>query len=193
MAKKVFIYHEIATDFLTRELATMPEQDANRIAAEILAFAADLLPKADWPRLIKDLIMCSQMPWIYNSTPGRPNKKNAPAPTIARLIAEPKHRTRIEAILRSEAIEKPANVAHLAIAIEELKWTEGSLNDFYRIAVELIGTRAGRYEGFRSAITRTRRDNAMGIKGSNNTKDVKRLKALLEQMKSNYTIHEPNK
>lgn len=165
--------------FLADTLDKMPDDEAAEIFNAIMAAydeAAEKQPSAA-PAFGLAFVLA---PAMTKADPGRPNKSDAPAPTLARLIAEPEHRTRIEAILRSGAIKKPANVAHLAIAIEELKWTEGSLNDFYRIAVELIGTRAGRYEGFRSAITRTRRDNTMGIEGSNNTKEVERFKKLLE-------------
>lgn len=179
MAKKVFIYHEEITDFLKSEFAKLPEQEANYIAAEMVSYIAELMPDADWQGLIKRLFLCQMVPTLYYKAPGRPNKENAPAPTLAQLIEEPERRARIEAILRSGAIKKPANVAHLAIAIEQLQGLK-SPRDFYMIAAEIIGTRAGSYEGFHSAISRTRRDNTMGIKGSNNTKEVEGFKELLE-------------
>lgn len=178
MAKKVFVYHEEITDFLKSEFAKLPEQEANYIAAELTAFIAYFMPGADWQGLFKRLHLCQMAPTLYYKAPGRPNKENA-APTLAQLIAEPERRARIEAILRSEAIEKPANVAHLAFAIEQLQGLK-STRDFYMIAAEIIGTRAGSYEGFHSAISRTRRDNAKGNSRSNNTKEVERFKKLLE-------------
>lgn len=179
MAKKVFVYHEEITDFLKSEFAKLPEQEANYIAAELTAFIAHFMPGADWQGLFKRLLLCQMAPTLYYKAPGRPNKENAPAPTLAQLIEEPERRARIEAILRSGAIKKPANVAHLAIAIEQLQGLK-SPRDFYMIAAEIIGTRAGNYEGFHSAISRTRRDNAKGNSRSNNTKEVERFKDLLE-------------
>ena len=182
MAKKVFIYHEEITDFLKSEFAKLPEQEANNIAAEMVSYISGLMPDADWPGLFKRQLLCQMAPTLYYKAPGRPNKENAPEPTLARLIAEPGRRTRIEAILRSEAIEKPANVAHLARAIERLKWTrwqEGSPKDFYRIAVELIGTRAGGYDGFNSALQRARSDKKKSNENYTTAKAVQRFMELL--------------
>lgn len=182
MAKKVFIYHEEITDFLKSEFAKLSEQEANNIAAEMVSYISGLMPDADWPGLFKRLLLCQMVPTLYYKAPGRPNKENAPAPTLARLIAEPEHRTRIEAILRSEAIEKPANVAHLARAIERLKWTrwqEGSPKDFHAIAAELIGTRAGGYDGFNSALQRARSDKKKSNENYTTAKAVQRFMELL--------------
>lgn len=181
MAKKVFVYHEEITDFLKSEFAKLPEQEANYIAAEITAFIAYFMPGADWQGLFKRLLLCQMAPTLYYKAPGRPNKENA-APTLAQLIAEPERRARIEAILRSEAIEKPANVAHLARAIERLKWTrwqEGSPKDFYMIAAELIGTRAGGYDGFNSALQRARSDKQKSNENYTTAKAVQRFIELL--------------
>lgn len=181
MAKKVFVYHEEITDFLKSEFAKLPEQEANYIAAELTAFIAHFMPGADWQGLFKRLLLCQMAPTLYYKAPGRPNKENA-APTLAQLIAEPERRARIEAILRSEAIEKPANVAHLACAIERLKWTrwqEGSPKDFYMIAAKLIGTRAGGYDGFNSALQRARSDKQKSNENYTTAKAVQRFIELL--------------
>lgn len=164
--------------FLADTLDKLPDDEATEIFNAIMAAydeAAESQPSAA-PAYNLAFVLA---PAMTKADPGRPNKENAPAPTLAQLIAEPERRARIEAILRSEAIEKPANVAHLAIAIEQLQGLK-SPKDFYMIATEIIGTRAGSYEGFHSAISRTRRDNAKGNSRSNNTKEVERFKELLE-------------
>lgn len=163
--------------FLADTLDKLPDDEAGEIFNAIMAAydeAAEEQPSAT-PAFGLAFVLA---PAMTKADPGRPNKANA-APTLAQLIAEPERRARIEAILRSEAIEKPANVAHLAIAIEQLQGLK-SPRDFYMIAAEIIGTRAGSYEGFHSAISRTRRDNAKGNSRSNNTKEVERFKELLE-------------
>lgn len=183
MAKKVFVYHEEITDFLKSEFAKLPEQEANYIAAELTAFIAHFMAGADWQGLFMRLSPCQMIPTLYYKAPGRPNKENAPAPTLAQLITEPERRARIEAILRSGAIKKPANVAHLARAIERLKWTrwqEGSPKDFYMIAANLIGTRAGGYDGFNSALQRARSDKQKSNENYTTAKAVQRFIKLLQ-------------
>ena len=164
--------------FLADALDKLPDDEAAEIFNAIMAAydeAAEKQPSAA-PAFGLAFVLA---PAMTKADPGRPNKENAPAPTLAQLIEEPERRACIEAILRSGAIKKPANVAHLAIAIEQLQGLK-SPRDFYMIAAEIIGTRAGSYEGFHSAISRTRRDNAKGNSRSNNTKEVERYKKLLE-------------
>lgn len=167
--------------FLADTLDKLPDDEAGEIFNAIMAAydeAAEEQPSAT-PAFGLAFVLA---PAMTKADPGRPNKENA-APTLAQLIAEPERRARIEAILRSEAIEKPANVAHLARAIERLKWTrwqEGSPKDFYMIAAELIGTRAGGYDGFNSALQRARSEKQKLNENYTTAKAVQRFIELLQ-------------
>lgn len=168
--------------FLADTLDKLPDDEAAEIFNAIMAAydeAAENQPSAA-PAYNLAFVLA---PAMTKADPGRPNKENAPAPTLTQLIAEPERRARIEAILRSEAIEKPANVAHLARAIERLKWTrwqEGSPKDFHTIAAGLIGTQAGSYDGFNSALQRSRSDKQKSNENYTTAKAVQRFIELLQ-------------
>lgn len=168
--------------FLADTLDKLPEDEAAEIFNAIMAAydeAAESQPSA--ARLYTLAFVLA--PAMTKPDPGRPNKENATAPTLTQLIAEPERRARIEAALRSDAIERPANVAHLAIAIEELKWTKWQdicPKDFYTIAVELIGERAGTYNGFNSAMQRARSYKQKTNENYTTAKAVQRFIELLQ-------------
>lgn len=142
--------------FLADALDRLPDDEAAEIFNAVMAAydeAAESQPSAEPAYSIA-------FPMGYAmSRPeaGRPSKESAPAPDLARLIANPAHRARIEAILQSGAIKKPANVAHLAQAIVELGWANrqaASLRYFFTFVAHKIGVSAGTYNTYKSTLAR---------------------------------------
>lgn len=167
--------------FLADTLDKLPDDEAAEIFNSIMAAydeATESQPSAA-PAYGLAFVLA---PAMTTADPGRPNKSDAPAPTLAQLIADPARLARVEAILRSEAIKRPANVAHLAAAIEELKWTNwqtASPKDFYIIAAQLIGESAGTYNAYKSALNRARSNRPKNNENRATAEAIQRYKDLL--------------
>lgn len=168
--------------FLADTLDKLPEDEAAEIFNAIMAAydeAAESQPSA--ARLYTLAFVLA--PAMTKPDPGRPNKENAPAPDLARLIADPTHRARIEAIIQNSAIKRPANVAHLARAIEVLKWTNWQAappKDFFTIVAQQIGAIAGTYNTYKSTLDRARNTKPKANENSATRREVQRFIELLQ-------------
>ena len=168
--------------FLADALDRLPDDEAAEIFNAIIAAydeAAESQPNAAPAYGLAFTIA----PAMTTADPGRPSKENAPAPDLARLIADPAHLARVEAILQSGAIKKPANVAHLAGAIEELRWANWQAappKDFFTIVAQQIGASAGTYNTYKSTLNRARNTKPKANENSATRREIQRFIELLQ-------------
>lgn len=126
------------------------------------------------------LLVFAMGPAMGKPDPGRPFKTEG---LNLDIIFNPVIRERVITILRSEAIKRKSNIAHLAKALINLKflnWQKCPSIDFFNFATSIIGEKAGTYNGFKSALAKIENNKPKNNRNTIIIKEITRFEKLLK-------------